>query len=301
MSHPLRALTKKTPDEELLYGVKENVSLSFEDALEAGANPNAKFPDGTSVLEFILRKDLFNSGIHSELYLLLRKGASVEGLNRNDSVRLYHFALRMSIHVPGDHIAVVRRNDKDHPEFGKQVLQRLKAYNLQINSQDTEGNSPLLLAVQTPTESAYFEWLLKNGADANLRNNKNQTALEIFRASARSFREMSAEDGGFDGAAEYHAKNEKLIKKAEEILVKATKAQDDSIGAAVGKVFSVEGKKIEIAGSGIGKLAKGKKIIIKNAAGEVAATVTETLHTKVKAKISGGGSVQTGDPVYLAR
>jgi hypothetical protein len=301
ISPVLVAQTQISADERLLFTVKEHTG-QIDEAIAAGANPNAKFPDGTSVLQFILREDPFSMGIKGELYLLLKKGASIEGLNQNDSVRLYHFVLRMSIHVPGDHIGITSRDDKDHPEIGKQMLERMKPYNLNVNSRDSEGNTPLMLAVVTPTEAEYIEWLLKNGADANLRNGKNQMAHDIFRASVKSYKEGSAEDGGFEGEEEYRKKNEGLMKKAEQILAKATKAPNtDATGVVIGKVFSIEGKKIEITGHGIAKLIKGQKLTIKTSDGIVKATVTETLHTKVKAKITGKGAVEKGNPVRLSR
>ena len=54
----------------------------------------------------------------------------------------------------------------------------------ELNVQDSDGNTPLLLACKNSNEKV-VRYLLRSGADAAIQNNKGETAMDL--AAGRGF------------------------------------------------------------------------------------------------------------------
>lgn len=279
--------------QDLLAIINGEKYCPISESLSAGADPNVKQADGTSALQLLLRRNI-GGHVDHDLYLLLKAGASIENLSRDDQVKLFCKVSRFLVHEEKGY-----RADLEVKEFGKKQMKKMAALNISINQQDSQGMTPLMHAVVNADNPVHFSWLLKNGADKDLKNNQGRTASDLFFESLNKHKEMMNEPGAYDGIEDVQS-----YVRAEEVrLAQATRLfqRGEAPGPLVGKVFSANGKKIEITGSGINYLAKGKKIIIKNSGGNATATVTEVLHTKAKARITGPGEAAKGDAVHFAQ
>jgi len=144
---------------------------------------------------------------------------------------------------------------------------------------DMNGVTALMLAAQQGHDKT-VKVLLDAGADKEVKNSAGKTALLLAR-------EAQAAAGDFR-SEEY--------KRTIALLTSEKK----SPGRLIGKVFRADGKKLEITGEGISAARRGTKIRIKTDRGEISATVTETLHSKIKANAAKAGA-EKGDAVYLDR
>lgn len=153
-----------------------------------------------------------------------------------------------------------------------------------VNDTDNQGNTALVFAAQQAYPDT-VRLLLESGADKTLKNKAGKDALAFAKA--------------IPPVNEYGDAIDKTPVNKTIALLEGKK--ENKIGAKVGKVFSAEGNKLEITGEGIGKLGKGQKLVIKNTEGLLTATVSETLHSKVKAKVTGKGTARKGDAVHLAK
>lgn len=158
------------------------------------------------------------------------------------------------------------------------VVQYLISRGAKPNDADQSGVTALMLAAQQGHD-ATVKALLGAGADKNALAASQKNALALAR-------EGEAANAGY---------------RAEEFkrtIALLSGADSRSKGKLIGKVFSANGKRIEITGSGIKDAKRGARIVIKTASGDIKATVNETLHSKIKATAVKKGA-EKGDSVFL--
>ncbi len=144
---------------------------------------------------------------------------------------------------------------------------------------DMNGVTALMLAAQQGHDKT-VKVLLDAGADRTAVNSAQKTALILAR-------EAQAAMGNYR-ADEYKR------------TIALLSSEKKSLGKLIGKVFRADGKKVEITGEGISAARRGSKLKIKTDSGEIAATVSETLHSKIKANAAKAGASK-GDAVYLEK
>jgi len=70
-------------------------------------------------------------------------------------------------------------------------------------------------------------------------------------------------------------------------------------GTKLGQIFSIRGSVVEIHGSGVRRMDRGDRLIVKGRSGEFILTVTETYHSKINCRIvSGKNHIAVGDSVF---
>ncbi len=160
------------------------------------------------------------------------------------------------------------------------VVQYLLTKGAKVNDADQGGVTALMLAAQQGHDGT-VKALLGAGADKALLASSQKNALALAK-------EGEAANAGY---------------RAEEFkrtIALLSGADSRSKGKLIGKVFRADGKKLEITGSGIKDVKRGARLVIKTDAGEIKATVGETLHSKIKATAVKKGA-EKGDSVYLEK
>lgn len=160
-----------------------------------------------------------------------------------------------------------------------EVVQYLLSKGNKVNDADMNGTTALMLAAQQGHDQT-VKVLLDAGADRGLRNSNNKTALLLAQEAQQASGSYRAEE----------------YKRTIALLMQGKK----SAGRLIGKVFRADGKKLEIIGEGISSASRGSKLRIKTDDGDISATVTETLHSKIKANAAKSGASK-GNPVYLEK
>lgn len=153
---------------------------------------------------------------------------------------------------------------------------------LNTRSADAAKQTPLMIAAFDGF-SASVRVLLAHGADVTLKDSTGQTALSIAKTAVKEKRWIQSDLGVPE--ADYRMVVKLLENGKSEILV--------------GKVFEANDKLIQITGKEILKLKKGQRILVKASNGNIRGVVTEILHTKARATLSGVGA-KKGDPVVLS-
>lgn len=160
------------------------------------------------------------------------------------------------------------------------VVQYLLSKGAKVNDTDQSGVTALMLAAQQGHDVT-VKALLGAGADKSLAASSQKNALALARE-------------GETANAGYRAEEFKRT------IALLSGADSRSKGKLIGKVFSANGKKIEITGSGIKDAKRGARIVIKAGGGDIKATVNETLHSKIKATAVKKGA-EKGDSVFLEK
>lgn len=126
--------------------------------IDIGANINSVDNSGSTIIyRMSLLKDLSMDQMNCLNYLLL-KGADANKENYNGYTPL-------TAHLSSN-------------LFNKELLDRLLQHNVEINSHDFDGATPLHFAVMNNNLEA-VEYLLENGANANVKNKDGITPLHI--------------------------------------------------------------------------------------------------------------------------
>lgn len=169
------------------------------------------------------------------------------------------------------------------------VIQYLLSQGAKVNHADNNGVTALMLAAQQGHDKT-VKVLLDAGADkklqANTRQGANKTALDLALTRQTELDSYKA--------------TPKELEPITRTIALLKEAPKKSLGKLVGKVFSADGKKLVITGKGIADLSVGQKLKIKTSGGEIAATVKEVLHSKVKATAAKAGA-EKGDAVHLEK
>lgn len=252
----------------LMYAVEQNTQESIRYLMTAGAKINHVSAEGVTPLLITA-----NAGTYWLAELLLDSGADIE-LTGPNGVSALNYAAGSTYQNP------------DVAANNLRLIHLLVKRGANINSQDTTGETPLMSAAKICSETN-IGVLIGYNASLELKNTAGKTAFDLACT--------------FPAPEQWDEKIRKRIQI--KLTLKASHSTKEGMvaGIFVGKVFSVSGKKIEITGSGVGKLAVGRKVLIRRASGMVTATVTELLHTKAKARVLGKDAVSAGDPVYLPR
>lgn len=186
-----------------------------------------------------------------------------------------------------------------------QVIEYLISQGAKVNEADANGVTALMLAAQRSHEKT-VRVLLDKGADKNLKSAKNKTAamylsetIALYETGIKDSQANIKKNPQYEKyEKESIERTQKQLSDAKRVLALLTGAEKKSLGRLVGKVFSADGKKLVITGKGIADLGVGQKLKIKTSAGEIAATVKEVLHSKVKATAAKAGA-EKGDAVHL--
>ena len=126
--------------------------------IDIGANINSVDSSGSTIIyRMSLLKDLSMDQMNCLNYLLL-KGADANKENYNGYTPL-------TAHLSSN-------------LFNKELLDRLLQHNVEINSPDFDGDTPLHFAVMNNNLEA-VEYLLENGANTNVKNKDGITPLHI--------------------------------------------------------------------------------------------------------------------------
>lgn len=261
-------------------------------ALQAGANPSGRIR-GNPYLALAATHCLKDMA-----YALVEKGADVNAAtyggwtalmgasdNRCEEIVKLLIAKKADVNAKTRQGRSVLMRAAYHGYYPTIVRLLIKA-GANVNDADKAGNTALIFAAQ----QGYLETvqtLLDAGADKKLKNKDGKDAL----AFARAIPSVDPYGEALDASTKAN------IKK---IIALLEGKAENKTGPRIGKVFSADGNKLEITGEGIAKLAKGQKLVIQNSEGLINATVTETLHSKVKAKTAGKGTARKGDAVHLA-
>jgi predicted LPLAT superfamily acyltransferase len=160
-----------------------------------------------------------------------------------------------------------------------EVVKYLLTKGNKVADVDMNGVTALMLAAQQGHDKT-VKVLLDAGADRAAKNSAQKTALVLAR-------EAQTANGNY---------------RADEFkrTIALLSSEKKSPGKLIGKVFRADGKKIEITGDGISAARRGAKLKIKTESGEISATVSETLHSKIKANAAKAGAGK-GDAVYLEK
>lgn len=145
--------------DSMLYAAA--VNGEFENVrryIDIGANINSVDNSGSTIIyRMSLLKDLSMDQMNCLNYLLL-KGADANKENYNGYTPL-------TAHLSSN-------------LFNKELLDRLLQHNVEINSPDFDGDTPLHFAVMNNNLEA-VEYLLENGANTNVKNKDGITPLHI--------------------------------------------------------------------------------------------------------------------------
>lgn len=158
-------------DGETPLHLAENV-FATEFLLKKGkANPNIPNVDGICAIHLaVQRRDI------DSVRALLRHGANV---NNADNIRWF---------TPLHLVALPARREEDEKpaeDIRSRIAQLLSGYGPNrpdLDYQDSEGNAPLHYSAQVETAEAYglVDVLLENGADPNIRNERDQSPLHLL-------------------------------------------------------------------------------------------------------------------------
>uniref|UniRef100_A0ABD2WGM2 Uncharacterized protein n=1 Tax=Trichogramma kaykai TaxID=54128 RepID=A0ABD2WGM2_9HYME len=187
----LNCIEETTGDSPLHVALKCNQNAVIELLLRSGADPFLANKDGSTPLHIICD----NICTHPNLARTFFKIIDEKLMNvKNEKTTPLKLALRQE-HTMIESLmmknVIIKRNgltyqqviNKIHRDndLAKMIFESSVDDNLQvpINAQDNEGNTPLHLALRNRSNSA-AEWLLKNGANANVTNKKGETALHII-------------------------------------------------------------------------------------------------------------------------
>lgn len=252
----------------LMYAVEQRIFESVNLLIAAGAMINHVSTEGVTPLLIAA-----NAADHDMTDLLLAAGAEVDLAGPNGVTALSYAA-------------------GNRYENAEKTAQNLKTIRLlikrgaNINTIDEGGDTPLTNAAKICAEPNVAV-LLEYDVHVDLKSVAGKSALDLVCT-----------------IPDVNLWDKKLRERIRaKLLAKAAQPGKGQLvaGVHIGKVFSVNGKNIEITGSGLIQLRRGSKVIIKNSAGNIAATVTETLHTKAKAQLYGKGSAAAGDAVHLSK
>lgn len=274
---------QQSPTEQLEAAIYANDGVKVAAAVKAGANVNG----GTYYGHYL---GIAATGNYDKaVKALVEAGADVNYKSR------------------GGWTAAMGAADNGHLE----VLKYLAAKKADLAARTRQGRT-LLMRAAYHGKTEVVQYLLGKGAKANDTDSNGVTALMLAAQQGHDKTVKVLLDAGANKAAETAAKKTALVlaKESEKsygtyradefkrTIALLSGAEKKSLGKLVGKVFSAEGKKLVITGKGIGDLGVGSKLKIKTAGGEIAATVKEVLHSKVKATAAKAGA-EKGDAVHL--
>jgi uncharacterized protein len=275
---------QKSPTEQLESAIYANDAAQIKAAVKAGANPN-----GGSYYGHYL--GIAATGNYDKaVKALVESGAEV---NKTSS--------------RGGWTAAMGAADNGHLA----VLKYLASQKADLNARTRQGRT-LLMRSAYHGKTEVVQYLISKGVKVADVDNNGVTALMLAAQQGHDKTVKVLLDAGSSKAAETSSKKTALILAKESEKANGTYRADEfkrtiallsgaekkALGKLIGKVFSAEGKKLVITGKGIGDLAVGSKLKIKTASGEIAATVKEVLHSKVKATAAKAGA-EKGDAVHL--
>ena len=179
-------------NERLMRAVKKNDLQKVKVLLDAGADANAVYNRDykSHITHFAAAK-----GYLEVLSLLLERGASIENADHFRRTALHFAAANGRLAVVemllsrGAYIEACDRDGETalHNAAANgswPVCEHLLDKGAQVNVINEDGGTPLHFAANTKAENTeVIEGLLKRGADATLRTNKNRTALGLARSA----------------------------------------------------------------------------------------------------------------------
>lgn len=139
---------------------------------------------------------------------------------------------------------------------------------------------PLLVIAAERGNPVIVRLMIEAGTDQNQKTDSGITALVAAKTALKK------------------AKPSQVANYRKIVTLLGGKDEDPVRGRQIGVVFSGEGAKIVITGAGISAAKKGKALIVATAQGNVRATVSEVLHTQIKAVAEKPAA--KGSAVYLA-
>ncbi|MFO1472819.1 MAG: ankyrin repeat domain-containing protein [Turneriella sp.] len=275
----------QNPQEKLEAAIYAENAADIKVAVKAGANPNGATYGGHYLGIAATRGSL------KAVRALVESGADV---NRSTS---------------GGWTAVMAAADNGHLE----VLKYLASQKADLKARTRMGRSVLMRAAYHG-QTAVVQYLITKGADVKEADSSGVTALMLAAQQGYDKTVKALLDAGADKKAQSAKQKTALMLARETQAANQTYRADEfkrtiallsapekkSLGKLIGKVFSADGKKLEIRGEGIQSAKDGTKLKIKTDDGEISATVTKTLHTKIKATAVKSGA-KKGDAVYLVR
>ncbi len=275
----------QSPQEKLEAAIYAENAADIKAAVKAGANPNGATYGGHYLGVAATRGSL------KAVRALVEAGADV---NRSTS---------------GGWTAAMAAADNGHLE----VLKYLASQKADIKARTRMGRSVLMRAAYHG-QTAVVQYLISKGADVKEADSSGVTALMLAAQQGYDKTVKVLLDAGADKNVQSARQKTALMLAKETQAANQTYRADEfkrtiallsapekkSLGKLIGKVFSADGKKLEIRGEGIHAVKDGAKLKVKTDEGEISATVTKTLHTKIKASAAKSGA-KKGDAVYLAK
>jgi ankyrin repeat protein len=85
-------------------------------------------------------------------------------------------------------------------DWQRRLIQRLLRENINLNAQDSDSNTPLLLALKAGN-LGIADWLVEQGADINIKNQENETAFSVSLAQLTQINTKSEKNIEIDEAA----------------------------------------------------------------------------------------------------
>lgn len=275
----------QNPQEKLEAAIYAENAADIKAAVKAGANPNGATYGGHYLGIAATRGSL------KSVRALVEAGADVNRSTSGGWTAAMAAADNGHLEVL-KYLATQKADLKARTRMGRSVLMRaayhgqtavvqyLVSKGADVKEADSSGVTALMLAAQQGYDKT-VKALLDAGADKNAQSAKQKTALMLARETQAANQTYRADD----------------FKRTIALL---SGPEKKALGKLIGKVFSADGKKLEIRGEGIQSAKDGTKLKIKTDDGEITATVTKTLHTKIKATAAKSGA-KKGDAVYLVK
>lgn len=237
--------------------------------VEAGADVNKSNPGGWNAL-----MGAADEGYLEVVKYLVSKGAVVDAKTRQGRTAL----IRSAYHGQNE------------------VISYLISKGADVNLADNGGVTALILAAQGGHDKT-VRVLLKAGANKSARTADQNSALSLAETKLQTYAGDLKKTDKKDGLDKYY---QERVANYQRTVALLKGADLKSAGPLIGRVFSADGKKLEITGESITKARKSARLVIKSSGGEINARVVETLHSKIKAVAEKGGAAK-GDSVYLER
>lgn len=272
------------PNIMLEQAVRSNNPTAVKAAIKAGANPNYRTYLG-SILGIAA-----TGGHDKAVKALVESGADVNMSSSGGWTAAMGAADNGHLAVL-KYLASKKADLRATTRMGRTLLMRasfhgqdsvvsylLRAGN-KVNDADSSGVTALMLAAQQGNDST-VKILLKAKAEKTAKTQSNKIAIDFANERHLQYPDYKKD--------EYKRTIQLLSGKA---------AREEKL---IGTVYSVSGKNLEITGKEIRMARKGSALRIRTASGDVAAKVTRTMHSKIKANAAKSG-VKKGDSVYLVK
>ncbi len=269
------ASARKWPDDAFLELCKAGTAEEIREALECGANINAKDKDGRTVLMFAVE----NNSPDIVLQALMNAGADANAKDKQDMTALMYAAKNsnpeaVKVLLEGGADATVK--DKQDmtvlmwaaaENSNSEVATMFLSKKTDLNAKNKDGKTALICAAEKNPNSEMVQKLLKAGASLNVQDEEGMTALmyaawknfnpEVVKVLLNFKADIHAvSKSGHDVL--WYAKRNKMNNQIPDII----KKHIDPIGYYIEKIISVVFNKNRSTTENVKYIVKGSIIII---------------------------------------